>query len=53
MDERKQSTEKTRDAQQPQTGAGTERNKEEVGHPVELDKKPQGDGENVAPPPAK
>ena len=52
MDERKQSTDKARDAQQPQTDAGTERNKEEVGRPVELDKKPQSDG-NVAPPPAK
>ena len=53
MDERKQGTDKAREAQEPQTGAGTERNKEEVGHPVELDRKPQSEGGNVAPPPAK
>ncbi|HEY3067539.1 MAG TPA: hypothetical protein VGL09_17230 [Methylomirabilota bacterium] len=53
MDERKQSSEKAREAQEPQTGAGTERNKEEVGRPVELEKKPPADGGNVAPPPAK
>jgi hypothetical protein len=53
MDQRKDGIDKNRDAQEPEADAGTERNKEEVGRPVELEKKPQGDGGTVTPPPAK
>ncbi|MGH7279013.1 MAG: hypothetical protein ACREJG_10010 [Candidatus Rokuibacteriota bacterium] len=42
MDERKHDEERERGAQSPQGDAGTERNKEEVGRPVELDEE-QGD----------